>query len=118
MEEYFLFKERMEEIEREQLRLAEEQEKTYQEMKGWGIERYTLNKREEVIQDAIDRQLPQWVIEDLRICHTEWEEKEISHIEVIKFATYDMHINSFEKEAYQTSKLFRFHKSIFGGEEK
>lgn len=117
MEDYLVYKERMEEIEKEELRLIMEREDNYQKIKLWGLKHYTYDRREEVIQQAIQRRLPAWVITELQVCHKEWEEREISFEEVMKFADYDNHIKSYENEVYQNSKLSWF-RSMFGGEAK
>ncbi|HDR4735381.1 TPA: hypothetical protein QCR36_000905 [Bacillus cereus] len=118
MDEYLVYKELIKKTEEKQFKLAQEQEGNYNNLMEWGIKHFTVERRKWIIENAKKSQLPEWIINDLQVCHEEWQDGKVNHLIVDRFAQYDVHINKYQAEAFKDSKISKLHRMIFGGEEE
>lgn len=118
MDEYLVYKEMIKKTEEEQFRLVQVQEDNYNKLVDWGIGHFTVERRKRIIEQAIEKQLSEWIINDLQVCHEAWEQGKVTPLDIDRFVKYDIHISKYQAEAFKDSKIAKIHRMIFGGEEE
>ncbi|MEK5028733.1 hypothetical protein [Paenibacillus sp. FSL M7-1046] len=103
---YLQFQERFEGVDVQKYKVMQMEEELNTEFFNWAEDYFTREKRELIIQSCIDKQLPEWRINELRLSHTNWEESKenITKAVVLLFASMESRNIDYVKEKESISQ--------------
>lgn len=105
------FRSKFDEIDEKKFELEKMERDTHAELLSWAENHYTRDVREKIIELCIEKKLPEWRVEELKISHSKWEQSKdnLSRADIALFAEIEMNHSDYQSDKQtRTSKWMEF----------